>query len=201
MPLQRYHDIADAIALLFHPFVEVVVHDVATEQVVHISNSFSQRQIGEPSLLHEIDFAEDDRIIGPYEKTNWDGKRLKSVSSVIRDSQNKAIGLLCINADLSHFHMAQQALQTLLSVPQANKKPDVLFKEDWHEKINQFITDWTNQHGTPVAQLSQKQKKALVFALAENRAFEGKQAAAYVCRILGIARATLYNYLKQQRGE
>lgn len=199
--LKKYHDIADGIALLFHPYVEVVIHDLATEQVAYIANNFSQREIGEPSLLHEIDFKPSDRLIGPYEKTNWDGKRIKSISSVIRDDSEKAIGILCINADMSHFHMAQQALSALLSIPQETEKPEALFKEDWHEKINQFVTDWTNKHGTPVAQLSQKQKKALIFDLAENGGFEGKQAAAYVCRILGVARATLYNYLKQQRGE
>lgn len=199
--LEKYHNIADGIALLFHPYVEVVIHDLATEQVAYIANNFSQRELEEPSLLHEIDFKPSDHIIGPYEKTNWDGKRIKSISSVLRDDAGKAIGILCINADMSHFHMAQQAIAALISLPQNAEKPSVLFKEDWHEKINQFITDWTQENGTAVAQLSQKQKKALIFALAENGAFEGKHAAAYVCRILGVARATLYNYLKQQRRE
>ncbi len=197
--LDKYKDIADAVALLLHPYAEVVVHDLSTEQVTYIANNFSQREIGEPSLLHEIDFKPEDRIIGPYEKTNWDGKRIKSVSIVARNDTDDAVGILCINTDVSHFHRAHMALSALISVPIDTGQPDVLFKEDWHEKINQFITDWTEQEGTSLAQLSQKQKKMLVFALAENGAFNGKQAAAYVCRVLAIARATLYNYLKQQR--
>lgn len=197
--LDKYKDIADAVALLLHPYAEVVVHDLSTEQVTYIANNFSQREIGEPSLLHEIDFKPDDRIIGPYEKTNWDGKRIKSVSVVARNDTDDAVGILCINTDVSHFHRAHMALSALISVPMDTGQPDVLFKEDWHEKINQFITDWTEQESTSLAQLSQKQKKTLVFALAENGAFNGKQAAAYVCRVLAIARATLYNYLKQQR--
>ncbi|UTW54888.1 transcriptional regulator [Kordiimonas sp. SCSIO 12610] len=197
--LEKYHNIADGIAMLFAPYVEVVIHDLATEQVTYIANNISKRTIGEPSLLHEIDFKPSDSVIGPYEKTNWDGKRIKSISSVLRNTEGRPTGILCINADMSHFHMAQQALSALISSPDNKDKPVALFKEDWHERINQFITDWTQDTGTSISQLSQKQKKTLVFALAQNGAFEGKQAATYVCRVLGIARATLYNYLKQQR--
>lgn len=197
--LKKYQDIADAIALLFRPYVEVVLHDLASEQVVYIANNFSKRELGEPSLLHEIDFSPDDQIIGPYEKVNWDGKRLKSVSAVLRDDKEKAVGILCINTDVSHFHMAKQAFEALISVPKENAQPDALFKEDWHEKINQFITDWSTKEGTPVPQLAQKQKKRLVLALAENGGFNGKNSVAYVSRVLNMARATVYNYLKQHK--
>ncbi len=199
-PLKKYHDIAEAIALLFRPYVEVVLHDIKSEQVVYIANNFSQRELGEPSLLHEIDFSADDHIIGPYEKINWDGKRIKSVSAVLRDDSDKAIGILCINTDVSHFYMAKQAFDALISVPQENVQPDALFKEDWHEKINQFVTDWSTREGTPLPQLAQKQKKQLVLALADNGGFNGKNSVAYVSRILGMARATVYNYLKQHKG-
>ena len=90
MPLSAYYPLCDAIALLLQPQAEVVLHDLATETVAHIANPFSHREVGEPSLLHEIDFRPDVALIGPYEKVNFDGRPLYP-SKGIRQS-NTAVG-------------------------------------------------------------------------------------------------------------
>ena len=71
-----------------------MLHDLSTETVVHIANPFSHRELGEPSLLHEIDFRPDVSLIGPYEKVNFDGRRLKSVSAVLRDQGGRAVAAI-----------------------------------------------------------------------------------------------------------
>lgn len=106
--------ICDGVALIFQPFVEVVLHDLDTETAVHIAGNFSHREVGEPSLLHEIDFRSSERILGPYEKVNWDGRRIKSVSIIVRDSAERPIAVMCINADVSQFHAVMQTLNFLL---------------------------------------------------------------------------------------
>lgn len=196
--LASYAPVCDAIALLFQPYAEVVLHDLSTETVVYLSNPFSKREIGEPSLLHEIDFKPSDIIIGPYEKVNWDGRRIKSVSAVLR-SNGKSIGILCINVDVSHFHAVMQTLTALVAVPQSPEKPASLFKEDWHERINEYIQSWTRERGLTVAEMSRTQKQQLVTALAGDGAFGGRNAAAYISRVLGLGRATVYNYLKKDQ--
>jgi predicted transcriptional regulator YheO len=194
--LASYAPVCDAIALLFRPYAEVVLHDLSTETVVYLSNPFSKRELGEPSLLNEIDFKPSDIIIGPYEKVNWDGRRIKSVSAVLR-AHERAIGILCINVDVSHFHAVMQTLNALVSVPQAPEKPASLFKEDWHERINEYIQSWTRERGLSVTEMSRMQKQQLVTDLAGDGAFGGRNAAAYISRILGLGRATVYNYLKK----
>jgi predicted transcriptional regulator YheO len=194
--LAGYAPVCDAIALLFRPYAEVVLHDLSTETVVYLSNPFSKRELGEPSLLNEIDFKPSDIIIGPYEKVNWDGRRIKSVSAVLR-SHERAIGILCINVDVSHFHAVMQTLNALVSVPQVPEKPASLFKEDWHERINEYIQSWTRERGLSVTEMSRAQKQQLVTDLAGDGAFGGRNAAAYISRILGLGRATVYNYLKK----
>jgi predicted transcriptional regulator YheO len=194
--LASYAPVCDAIALLFRPYAEVVLHDLSTETVVYLSNPFSKRELGEPSLLNEIDFKPTDIIIGPYEKVNWDGRRIKSVSAVLR-AHERAIGILCINVDVSHFHAVMQTLNALVSVPQAPEKPASLFKEDWHERINEYIQSWTRERGLSVTEMSRMQKQQLVTDLAGDGAFGGRNAAAYISRILGLGRATVYNYLKK----
>ncbi|MEI2298606.1 helix-turn-helix transcriptional regulator [Ensifer sp. MJa1] len=189
--------VCDAIALLFQPYAEVVLHDLATETVVHIAGNFSKREIGEPSLLNEIGFKEADGVIGPYEKVNWDGRSIKAISAVLRDTTGKAIGVLCINADVSDFHAALRTLNALVRVPSSGDKPESLFKEDWHERVNEYVQQWTTARGLTISTLSRTDKQALVIALSANGAFGGKNAAAYISRILGMGRATVYKYLSQ----
>ena len=200
MPLSAYYPLCDAIALLLQPQAEVVLHDLATETVAHIANPFSHREVGEPSLLHEIDFRPYVALIGPYEKVNFDGRRLKSVSAVLRED-GRAVGVICINLDVTHLHSAIELLTSLTRVPPGAGQPAVLFQEDWHERINQYVHAWTARNGIVIADLSRAQKLQLVGELAADGAFGGKHAAAYVSRVLQMSRASVYNYLRAAKGD
>ncbi len=194
--LAAYVPICDAIALLFQPYAEVVLHELSSQSVVHIAGNFSKRELGEPSLLDEIGFDPRETTIGPYEKVNWDGRRIKSVSAVLT-AQERPIGVLCINVDVSHFHGVIDALNALVHVSGGAQRHPLLFKEDWHERINEFVQHWTRSRGLLVTALSRDQKRQLVADLSKEGAFGGRNAAAYISRILGLARATVYNYLNQ----
>lgn len=198
-PLAPFYPVCDAIAALLQPQTEVVLHDLATETVAHIANPFSGREIGEPSLLHEIDFRPDLSVIGPYEKVNFDGRRLKSVSAVLRDAQGRAIGVLCINLDVTQLHGAMDLLSALSRVPAEAGQPAVLFQEDWHERINQYIHAWTGRQGIAIADMNRDHKRQLVRELASDGAFGGKHAAAYISRVLQMSRASVYNYVRAAR--
>lgn len=199
--LASYAAVCDGVAQLFQPFVEVVLHDLETETAVHIAGNFSKREIGEPSLLHEIDFRPAERLLGPYEKVNWDGRRIKSISIILRDSTERPMAVMCINADVSHFHAVMQTLSAFASIPVDHAKPASLFKEDWHERINEYIQNWTGSRGLIIADLTREQKQQVVRDLSADGAFGGKNSAAYISRILGMGRATVYKYLNQDRDE
>ncbi len=199
MPLSAYYPLCDAIALLLQPQAEVVLHDLATETVAHIANPFSHREVGEPSLLHEIDFRPDVALIGPYEKVNFDGRRLKSISAVLRED-GRVVGVICINLDVTHLQSAIELLTALTRVPTGAGQPAVLFQEDWHERINQYVHAWTARNGVVIADLSRAQRLQLVGELAADGAFGGKHAAAYVSRVLQMSRASVYNYLRAAKG-
>jgi predicted transcriptional regulator YheO len=200
MPLSAYNPICDAIALLLQPQAEVVLHDLATETVAYIANPFSHREVGEQSLLREIDFRPDVALIGPYEKVNFDGRRLKSISAVLREN-GRAVGVICINLDVTHLQSAIELLTTLTRVSPGAGQPAVLFQEDWHERINQYVHAWTARKGVAIADLDRAQKLQLVGELATDGAFGGKHAAAYVSRVLQMSRASVYNYLRAAKGE
>lgn len=198
--LQKYAEVADAMARLFRPFLEVVIHDLKTETLAYIANPFSLRHIGEPSLLHEIDFSPDDRLIGPYRKTGADGRRIRSMSVTLRDAGDKPIGVMCMNFDCMDFDTIRRTIELLVPQPNSAERPAAVFSEDWDERINEFVVHWCSERGTTVQRLQRDERRELVYALAQDGAFNVKRAPMHVARILGLSRATIYNYLRAANG-
>jgi len=199
--IQRYANVAEGIALLFSGYVEVVIHDLRSQRVVYLANNISKRNIGDDAALDEVEFDDNENVIGPYEKLNWDGVNIRSTSIVLRDDDNQQIGMLCINMNISSFEAAKTLLDTLLSGTQLVPQPDKLFHDDWQERINTFIHHWLNEQRLSIATLSHKHKRSLIEALFEEGAFEGKSTQNYVASILNMGRATVFKYLREIKKE
>ncbi|WP_417454586.1 helix-turn-helix transcriptional regulator [Kiloniella sp.] len=211
----NYKSMADGVAALMHPHAEVVIHDLKMQEIVYLANNYSNREIGSPSHMDEVEFTEGDRVLGPYRKVNWDGKILKSISVVMRNSEDQAEAMICINLDMSEMNRMHQVLGMMLGAPEEGLKEgskpeenngkqsdkiDALFRDDWHERINISIQDWLQENGLSLQALGRSQKRDLVIALEAKGAFQGQGSANYVARCLGLGRATVYKYLKEQRG-
>ncbi len=195
--------VAEAISKLLHPFAEVVIHDLEKDEIQAIFNPLSKREVGDPSYLDRIDFDQKDKmpdIIGPYEKLNFDGRKLKSISIVIKNKENLAIGFLCINLDVSVFDKYQGILSSFLSVidPSNTQETQKLFKDDLYEQINVFVQNYCIENNLNFDALSRPQKKHLILKLKKEGALLGKNSSHYIARTLGISRATVYNYLKEE---
>lgn len=200
--LRPHFAVADGIAAVFAPYAEVVVHDLATESVAYIANAISRRTPGDPSQLDDIEFDVTQHLVGPYEKTNWDGRRLKCISIVLRD-QDQVIGLFCINVDVSQFDQIRIALDGFLGAKPRTDDVQALFINDWHERINEFVAHWCTQNDVRIADIDRPTRRKLILALKETGALEQRRAPAYIARILNVSRATIYNELaalKQEQG-
>ncbi|QKV66286.1 PAS domain-containing protein [Pseudomonas sp. 43A] len=196
--LDNFRAIADAIATLFFPHAEVVLHDLRTQKVDYIANNLSKREIGDDSSLEDM-LSEDvsDRNIGPYEKLNWDGQKIRSLSSVLRDSEGLPLAVLCINLNISLFENAKAALDLFLSPSKLIPQPDSLFRDDWQERINTFLHAWLRERQLSLNVLTRDHKRELVLALHAEGAFKGKSASNYVANVLNMGRATVYKHLKE----
>lgn len=190
-----YFAVADALAALFSPWVEAVVHDLERDTVAYIANPFSPREAGDPSDLKEVDFAPDARVLGPYEKINWDGRRIRAISVVLRDDASEPIGMLCVNADVTQFEVMRRTLQGLLGIAAPQGTIETCFQDDWHEKINRFLASWTQQRATTLDRLDRPARRELIGALYQAGGFEGRRSPVYVASVLGVSRATVYNEL------
>ncbi len=195
---QQILPICESLAAWLHPHAEIVIHDLETDTVVRIWNNFSKRKIGEPSLIaEEIQLEETQDVYGPYERTNWDGKRLKSISSVIKDHTGKRIGLLCMNLDISSFDALQNFLEAFTSTTSAI--PAALIEHDWREQIHQTLSTYLQQQSTTLNALTREQKIQAVRYLDQQHLFATRNAAQHVAQILEVSRATVYNWLNASR--
>lgn len=191
--------VAEAIEKLLHPHAEVVVHDVRKNQIVAIFNPFSKRRVGDSSLFTpEEEMATLQDCIGPYEKINWNGDKLKSVSSVIRDKNNRIVGLLCINLNVAMFEKFAEILNQFVDLKQLAPQPQPLFKDDWQERLHQYIHQYLQSQQLTLNNLNRHEKKQLIEHLHQQGAFSGKNAATYIAEILHVSRATVYNYLQNE---
>lgn len=198
--LAPYVPICDAIAGLLRPHAEVVLHDLATQNVFYIANSYSKRRAGDSSLTEpEPAFDLSDDVIGPYSKTNWDGRRLKSITAVIRDPEGKPVGLLCINYDIEPFAGALEHLKGLVELPQSSERPSALFSKDWREGVNTIVGEFLAARDVTIAGLDSGDFDDLIAELDRHGVFEIRKVVPYVADLLRLSRATIYNRLGSAR--
>ncbi|AIT09338.1 hypothetical protein LO80_04715 [Candidatus Francisella endociliophora] len=200
--LEVYIGVAEAISKLLYPFAEVVIHDLAKNQIEAIFNPISKREVGDSSYLDHIDFKTYaggfPNVIGPYEKLNYDGRKMKCIITVIKSNDSKVIGTLCINLDISVFDKYQNILNSFLTNndTQMSEQKQNMFRDTLYEKINNFVKEYCIANTISIDNLTRNQKKDLILKLKENGALDGKNASKYIASSLGISRATVYNYLK-----
>jgi predicted transcriptional regulator YheO len=195
--LAIYFSVAQAINILLHPYGEIVIHDLKTGQVAAIYNNFSKRKVGDESLIEDLeDYEELPDVFPIYSKMNWDGRKMKSSTATLRDKKGKPIGLLCINLDISKWEEVHHFLGEWLGNVGYQNQSDVLFKDDWREKINAYVSEYLKREGASLKALSKEKKRELIKALHQEGAFKAKNAASYMADVLDLSRATIYNYLR-----
>jgi predicted transcriptional regulator YheO len=191
---EPYRPVCDAIALLLSPHAEVVMHDLETEQIAYIANCFSKRRPGDDSLIgSSFDLKEE--MIGPYPRKNSDGRRLKSITSILRDSHRKPFGLLCINLEIESLAGSLELIQSLIAMPAQPKAAEFLLAKDWQEAVNEAMSSFLTERSTTRAGLTSEDIDNLLLELDRKGIFEIRKAVPYVAEVLELSRATIYNRL------
>ena len=197
--LTRYAPLADSIAALFFPYAEVVIHDLHAQTVLYLANNLSKREIGDASTFDEIDHAARERVAGPYEKLNWDGRRMRCVSNVLFNDHGEPAGLMCISFNIAVFEDMRGALDLFIKGAGIVPATEELFRDDWQDRIHAFLHGWLRERQLGLNGLTREHRRELVAALYEEGAFRGKSSADYVAAVLGMGRATVYKHLKQMK--
>ncbi|MET7278660.1 PAS domain-containing protein [Kribbella sp. NPDC005582] len=201
MKLEQVTPVGEVVARLLSPHAEVVLHDSATDRIAAIWNPLSGREVGEPSLLGELDeLTETGRdAYGPYPKVLPDGRRLSSVSAVLRDDAGTAAYVLCVNVDRTAFETASRLLAAFAAP--VSGQPRVLFEHDWTEKLNESIAGYVQERGVPVERLSRADRVELLGRLDAAGVLSQRRSVPTVARALQVSRSALYQLLAEARKE
>ena len=190
--------VCEAIVALFHPFAEVVVHDIRRDRVIALWNPISARKVGDRARISELpEYAEDARVIGPYSKVLPDGRAITSVSIVLRSAKGAQRGLLCIDFDRSPLDGMIELLTRFASP--GRERPPEAFSRDWCEQIARLVDEECRARRLRRDRLSREQRLALVLLIDERGLFATRNAAAHAARALGVSRTTVYALLKEAR--
>jgi predicted transcriptional regulator YheO len=197
----RLAPVCEAIARLLSPHAEVVLHDPATDSVLAVWNPLSKRTVGDPSLLGELDelTPAGPDVYGPYPKSLPDGRRLSSVSAVIRDGEGRPDAVLCVNVDRSAFDAAARILAAFAAP--ATAQPAALFAGDWTERLNETVADFVRGKGTTLDRLSKSDRVELVAELDAAGVFDQRRSVPTVAHAMGLSRSAVYQLLALSRRE
>ncbi|MGR5177398.1 helix-turn-helix transcriptional regulator [Vibrio parahaemolyticus] len=206
--LSNYFRVADTIADLIGPHCEVVIHSFESleSSVVKIVNGHhTGRKIGSPitdlGLRMWRTFEQTGEVSPKSYFTNAaDGSLLKSTTCVLAGPDNKPIGMLCINMNLSFpFPEIIKTLmpqcstsQTLVNENFSNNASDVIM-----QALNSAISE-VDQNTTVTAK---GRNKAIIRCLFDNGIFELKETTTQVSEQLGISRQAVYKFIREFKSE
>lgn len=199
--LTRYFPIADAVAALFKPHVEVVIHDLAAARIAYIANAFSRRRVGDSSAGDRFDevVLEQD-VIGPYRKVNRDGRNLRSITATLRDDKARPIAMMCINFDVSVLERIGEQVASLAFLPGSLEPHAPFFHDNWRQALERTVCEFEAAQGMATSLMDAAMRRQLISELDASGLLTVRNAAPVVAQRLGISRASLYSDLKEVRG-
>ena len=202
--LTHYIKVGEIVAEMFSPYLEVIVHDLTNpnQSIIAIFNShITGRKIGDGTsdigykkLSNELP----DKIVN-YSNKSPSGVELKSSSLTIRNNDNKIIGSMGFNFDLSHFVNIREFIDLFsksVEMEELPKKEEFFMwsiKTEIQQALNKYLM--INKLQSKVLTRDDKLK---VISYMKNKGYISKKGAkTIISELLAISRPTLYKYLKE----
>ncbi len=195
---------ANMLVKMFGSRCEVAVHDFKNlkKSLIHLAGDVTGREIGSPItdlVLKELAKNKTDvEDIPSYKTQTKKGNVLKSATIFLRDHENKVIGALCINYDISLLMQFGGEIEEFINFDDQQDKSESFFtsiQDVTQEMVEQVL------HGFKKAPslMSLEEKVECVRQLEEKGTFLIKGATDYVATVLGVSKFTIYNYLQKIR--
>jgi predicted transcriptional regulator YheO len=200
--LKAMEIIVDGIAAMYGQHTEVLLHslDARNPAIIKIANGhITGRSVGAPiTNLAMMKLKSGQDISSPYMTRCATGKTLRSLTTVIRNGEGQAIGLLCINTDMDA--PLQSVLRTMMPECTQHHEPSTtpeVFARNIDEALNSTIdTVSAEVRGNDAVSPSQK-TRVMVKQLHDLGIFELKDSAQIAARQLDISVHSIYRYLRE----
>lgn len=202
--MKPYIPIANLIAKTFGKNCEVVIHDLSIPQnsvVYTVNNHVTGREVGQSfehlvkDVLLSKNFESD--YTANYMITSKDGRKIKSSTALIRDSDDKVIGALCINYDLENFNNMKNFLEEFIPTEQEKIETAVEPFDNVMEIVDDLID--TIIGNNQIEHLKRNDKIELIYFMDKKGLFLIKGAIEKVAEKLNISKVTVYSYLDEIR--
>ncbi|WP_245790615.1 helix-turn-helix transcriptional regulator [Streptomyces monashensis] len=194
--------IAVALGRMFPGLCEVVLHDLRDPRhaIRVIENDLSGRQVGDPATelgLARIADPDFPSVVQNYPNRFPDGRPAKSTSIGIKNTEGEYVAALCLNLDISVLSPVTLALSNLVATDTAHgDRPLETLRDRTARELRRTVEELSAQRGATPRSLSRDDKKALVRQLYQDGYFDSRDAAQTIADLLGVSRATVYNYAK-----
>ena len=200
---------------------EVVLHEIGRlpNSVVAISGTVTGRQVGDPAtdlLLEQLRNVDKEQNKFDYHSVLPDGRRLRSSTMIVRDSEGVPVAALCINTDITDWLVMQEQTESMVSgrtgagrprgpvrlerpvapMPSTQERGES-FPRSVDELVSQLIENAIAESGVPVELMKKNHKLAVVGQLEARGLFLLKDAVEVIALALGVTRFTIYNYLNE----
>ncbi|SKA05399.1 YheO-like PAS domain-containing protein [Selenihalanaerobacter shriftii] len=122
---------------------------------------------------------------------------MKSSTMLIRDENEKIVGALCINFDLTSVNIAKNFLEDISFIEEKDSK------EKFPENVDRFLEIMIEKAisivNKPINILSKEDKVRIVRYLHKNNVFDIKGSVKIIANHLNISKYSIYNYLEEIR--
>ena len=200
-------NIIEGLGKHFGESVEFVIHDYSkdfSETIVAISNgSVSGRQVGKGGTSVGLKVMQGEEVengVFGYISQTKDGRYMKSSTIYLKDDNDRVMGSLCVNCDITDAMIARNFINSYCDF-QVEKKVETVVYDNVEDLLIALINESINHVGTPVALMTREQKIEGIKYLKSKGAFKIKNASIIVAKYYDISRYTIYNYLNASDSE
>lgn len=195
---------ADMLVKMFGLRCEVAVHDFADlkRSLIYLAGNVTGREIGCPItdlVLNELAKQPNEiEDIPNYKTKSGHGITMKSSTVFLRDHEDKVIGALCINYDITMMMQHGAEIQEFINFD-ANQDKSENFYTTVQDVIQNMVDQVLEVFKKAPPSLTLDEKIECVRLLEEKGAFLIKGSTEYLASVLGVSKFTIYNYLQKIR--
>jgi predicted transcriptional regulator YheO len=191
--LREAEKIVVAIGRMFPGLCEVVLHDLRhPDQAIRtIESNLSGRAVGDPAT--ELGFP---GIVQNYASSFPDGRPAKSTSIGIKNSAGTYIAAICLNLDVSLFASVARSITNLVRTDEQEQPLTEILRARTVAELRAVVEEFAAARGHTPRSLGSPAKKELVRSLRASGFLQVKHSVQVVTELLGVSRATVYNYLR-----
>lgn len=203
--LKSYEAVVDGLAMLIGPHCEIVLHslqDLKCSAIRIANGEHTGRKIGSPitdlalRMLHDMTGA-DSSVSRCYFTRAKSGVLMKSVTTAIRNREQRVIGLLCINMNLDVPF--SQVISTFMPPETQDQEvpSSVNFASSVEDLVMQTLEFTIEEVNIDRAVSNNAKNRQIVLNLYEKGIFDIKDAINQVADRLNISKHTVYLYIRQ----